>query len=207
MSKVGCLFVIAAPSGGGKTSLVRALLERLSGVRVSVSYTTRPMRPDDQEGEDYHFVDEPTFQRMVEQRAFVEHAEVFGHHYGTSRQWLMDQLAAGTDVILEIDWQGARLIKQIFHDACLVNILPPSMAVLEQRLMQRNQDSKETVRRRMGEAFSEMSHCHEFDYLIINDEFEQAVAALQSIVVAQRSRVPVMMQKHEKLLAELIQNG
>lgn len=199
--------MIAAPSGGGKTSLVRAILARLSEVRVSVSYTTRPMRPGDKEGEDYHFVDEPTFQRMVEQQAFVEHAEVFGYHYGTSRQWLMDQLAAGTDVILEIDWQGARLIKQIFHDACLVNILPPSMAVLEQRLMQRNQDSTDTVRRRMGEAFSEMSHCHEFDYLIINDEFEQAVAALQSIVVAQRSRVPVMMQKHEKLLAELIQNG
>lgn len=203
MSK-GTLYVISAPSGAGKTSLVRALVERLDGVAVSVSHTTRPMRPGEEDGVHYHFVDRARFLAMVEAGAFLEHAQVFDHYYGTSQQAVEDQLRAGQDVILEIDWQGAAQVRRLMPDCETVFILPPSREELERRLRRRGQDGDEVIARRMRDAVNEMSHYPEFDYLVINEVFEEALDGLQAIFVANRQRLARQQAEHAGLLRALL---
>ncbi len=182
----GNLFIITAPSGAGKTSLVKALLDSMPGVTVSVSYTTRAPRSGEQHGVHYFFVDVPTFERMIRDGAFLEHANVFGNYYGTARQTVADLLGQGADVILEIDWQGAQQVRALFPKAIGIFVLPPSRAVLEARLRNRKTDDDVVIARRLSEAIAEMSHYVEFDYVVVNDQFDQALAELKSIVTAQR---------------------
>ncbi|MFA7096870.1 MAG: guanylate kinase [Gammaproteobacteria bacterium] len=184
----GALYIVAAPSGAGKTSLVKALVDSMPGIAVSVSHTTRPMRPGEQDGVHYHFVDVATFQAMVDQGDFLEHARVFDNYYGTSHSTLLERLRAGTDVILEIDWQGARQVRAKIPDSIGIFILPPSRAVLEQRLRARATDSEEVIARRMRDAVAEMSHYDEFDYLVVNDDFNTALEDLRAIFRAHRLR-------------------
>lgn len=199
----GHLFVVSAPSGGGKTSLVRTLLDRAGNLRVSTSHTTRARRSGEQDGIDYHFIDEATFEAMVAAGEFLEHARVFDHYYGTARAPVSARLAAGEDVILEIDWQGARTIRAAVATTISIFILPPSIEELERRLTNRG-DKAETIVRRMRDAVNEMSHFGEYDYLVINDEFEQAVAALVAIVTAARLRRTVQVQRHADMLSRLV---
>jgi len=182
----GNLFVVAAPSGGGKTSLVNALLEREPGIRLSVSYTTRPPRPGEVDGVHYRFVDEAGFVARRERGEFLEHAHVHGNWYATSATWLRREVAAGHDVLLEIDWQGAQQVRRIFSDAIGIFILPPSIAELERRMRARGKDSEEVIRRRLGVATDEMSHAAEFEYVIINKDFEEACGDLIAVVRASR---------------------
>jgi len=205
LSKEGVLFVVAAPSGGGKTSLVNALVARFDHLKISISYTTRPSRPGDVDGEDYRFVDEAEFQKMVGEKAFLEHAEIYGHHYGTSHRWVLKQLEKGVDVILEIDWQGARQIRQLFPSTVSIFILPPSREVLRERLQHRKQDDSEAIEERLVSAVGEMAHYHEFDYLIVNDDFDTALADLSHIVQAQRLQCGRQRQKLSVLLADLLE--
>lgn len=205
MNSQGTLYVIAAPSGGGKTRLVRALLERDSGINVSISCTTRPPRPNDQEGVDYFFKTEAAFQAMVDDNAFLEHAEVFGYRYGTSHEWVIEQLEKGVDIILEIDWQGARQVKQLFPQVLTVFIVPPSLAILQQRLQGRNEDSADVIARRMSKAQSEMAHYYEFDYLLVNDDFEVLVEQAQHIIQSQRLKTAQQDRKLSSLLEELLE--
>ncbi len=200
----GTLFIVSAPSGAGKTSLVKALVERLDHIRLSVSYTTRLPRPGEREGVDYHFVDEDTFHRMVREGAFLEHARVFDHFYGTSRAWIEEQLRAGTDVVLEIDWQGARQVREVIPGAVGIFILPPSRAVLEERLRGRGQDDEVVIARRMGDAVNEMRHYKEYDYLVINDVFDEALEQLSHIVLAARLRTPLQGCRHADLIRALL---
>lgn len=182
------LYVVAAPSGGGKTSLINALLKMDDRIKLSVSHTTRPPRPGEENGVHYHFVDESGFVSLIRENAFLEHARVFDNRYGTGRQAVKQQLAAGFDVILDIDWQGARQIRETFPSCCSVFIIPPSLAVLRQRLEKRGQDSEAVIRRRMRDAQAEISHWNEFDFLVINDDFDLALQDLRSII---RSGKPV----------------
>jgi guanylate kinase len=198
------LFVVAAPSGGGKTSLVKALLERDGNVRLSVSHTTREPRPGETDGVHYHFVDEPTFLRLIDEGAFLEHAKVFGSRYGTTRQAVERELEEGFDVLLDIDWQGARQIRQQ-ADACVtVFILPPSLDALRERLRARGQDSEQEIERRMRQARSEISHCNEFDHVLINDDFGLALDDLHGIVRHAQPLRPVSAESLQSLLAELL---
>lgn len=203
---LGRLYVVAAPSGAGKTSLVNELIKRFDTLKISISYTTRPPRPGEVNDENYHFVDKKTFLEMIDNKDFLEHAEVYGYHYGTSHHWVLKQLKKGVDVILEIDWQGARQIRQLFPGTVSIFILPPSREVLLERLKNRKQDSDEVIADRMEDAVSEMSHCHEFDYLIINDDFEIALADLSHIVWAERLRCERQCLAEADLLADLLQN-
>ena len=200
----GNLFIVSAPSGAGKTSLVRAMMERLGKVAFSVSHTTRAMRPGEQDGRDYHFVDIPTFEAMIAAGAFLEHARVFDHYYGTARASVETQLAAGEDVFLDIDWQGARQIRAAWPEAASVFILPPSRAALESRLRGRGQDTDETIARRMQGAVSESAHYDEYDYLVVNDDFPSALDELIAIVRAHRLRTPRQAARHSDLLAALL---
>jgi guanylate kinase len=200
----GCLFVLAAPSGGGKTSLVKALLEREPGMRLSVSYTTRPPRPGEQDGVDYHFVDEPTFMALKGKGEFLEHAYVHGNWYATSATWLAREVQAGHDVLLEIDWQGARQVRKLIAGAVLIFILPPSLASLKERLTKRGQDSDDVIARRIEAAREEMRHCLEFDYVIMNQDFARAVDDLSVIVRAARLAAPRQQVRHAALIAELL---
>ncbi len=200
----GTLFVISAPSGAGKTSLVKALVESTDGVLVSVSHTTRPIRPGEQMGVHYNFVDEGTFRKMIGSGMFLEHAKVFDNYYGTSREWVAKQLEAGTDVILEIDWQGAQQIRKMMPECVTLFILPPSREALEQRLQGRGQDSHEVISRRMRDAISESSHYHEFDYLIVNDDFEVALQELRTAILSQRLRLAPQRQRYAQLLDNLL---
>lgn len=200
----GQLFVVAAPSGGGKTSLVKTLLHNLEDMCVSVSHTTRPMRPGEKDGQDYFFVDESTFLDMVSASAFIEHAKVFQHYYGTSVAQIQERLEAGCDVLLDIDWQGAEQIRRLFKDSVSIFILPPSLEVLEQRLTARNQDDETVIRHRMQQANAEMQHYPEFDYLVINDDFAQATEELQAIVLSHRLKLSRQVQKQQKLLSFLL---
>ena len=181
----GRLFVIAAPSGAGKTSLVRALMEREPGLRFSISYTTRPQRPTEQDGRDYFFVSPDEFERMTAAGGFLEHARVFDNRYGTARRQVEDSLEAGQDLILEIDWQGARQVRDALPECISVFILPPSLAELERRLRGRGTDAEEVIRRRLRDAASDMTHWREFDHVVVNDEFARALAELQAIVAGQ----------------------
>ncbi len=200
----GSLFVIAAPSGAGKTSLVKALVETTAGVEVSVSHTTRAPRPGEENGMHYHFVDVARFQAMVAEDAFLEHAQVFDNFYGTARSSAVNRLREGVDVILEIDWQGARQVRERMPGAVGVFILPPSRQALEERLTGRGQDDASVIARRMRDAVSEMSHYGEFDYLVVNDDFEAALAELRSIFVAHRLRRDRQTRRHAAMLEQLL---
>ena len=180
----GTLFVLAAPSGAGKTSLVKALLERMPRLRMSVSHTTRPRRPTEEHGREYYFVDVQQFERLVADGQFLEHARVFDNLYGTAREPVDTRLCRGGDIVLEIDWQGARLVRSAKPDCVTIFILPPSRAALERRLQSRATDSPEVIARRLRDAVSDMSHWREFDYVVVNDDFEKAVTDLMAIVAA-----------------------
>ncbi|GIX31796.1 MAG: guanylate kinase [Porticoccaceae bacterium] len=200
----GTLFTVSAPSGAGKTSLVNALLARVEGVKLSVSHTTRPRRPGEVDGVDYHFVDEATFDRMLQAGAFLEHAVVFGNRYGTSRQWVEETLAAGDDVILEIDWQGAAQVRRRLPGTVGIFILPPSLETLRRRLDGRGQDDGPTIERRLAEARREMAHYVFADYLVVNDRFEDALEELAAVVRASRARRERQQARHRELLAALL---
>ena len=201
------LYVVSAPSGGGKTSLIKALLERDDRVALSISHTTRPPRPGEKDGVHYHFVSEETFEELVDRGAFLEHARVFDHRYGTGREGVERQLASGFDVLLDIDWQGARQIRSSFPDCRSIFIIPPSMEVLRQRLKRRGQDASETIDRRMRDARAEISHWNEFDFVIVNDDFERALADLQSIIRHGRPIRSGEDSGQREILAHLLENG
>lgn len=200
----GNLFIIAAPSGGGKTSLVHWLVNNTDRVNVSVSHTTRNQRPLEKEGVDYYFVDEASFLEMAHQGAFIEHAKVFSNWYGTSVQEIQDRLKNGIDVLLDIDWQGAQQIKETFKDAIGIFIIPPSLEALKQRLQHRQQDNDETIAYRMQCARAEVSHYCEFDYIIVNDDFSLAATELQSIIISNRLRLKKQSIAQRKLLSFLL---
>jgi len=200
----GRLYIISAPSGAGKTSLVAALLKADNAIEVSVSHTTRKSRPGEQNGINYHFVDIQAFEKLISEKAFLEHAKVFDNYYGTSRPWIESRLAAGQDVILEIDWQGAQQVRQIMPNAMSVFILPPSKEALRSRLTNRGQDAEDIIERRMSEAESESSHYGEYDYLVINDDFDTALADLISIFRAQRLLTGQQKLRNRNILTNLL---
>lgn len=200
----GTLYIIAAPSGAGKSSLVNALIKRMSFVYLSISHTTRAMRPGEIEGEHYHFTSEDEFQKMIGQGDLLEHAQVFGNYYGTSQKYVEAEIAKGHDVILEIDWQGAQQIRHLMPQCRSIYILPPSKEALHDRLEKRSQDSEEVIARRMSEAINEMSHHHEFDYLIVNDDFYKALDELSAIFVAERLLIEKQSLRHQKMVVDLL---
>ena len=200
----GCLFVVAAPSGGGKSSMVNALLEREPEIRLSVSYTTRPPRPGESEGNHYHFVDVPTFLTLKDRGEFLEHAFVHGNWYATSATWLQAQVSAGQDVLLEIDWQGAAQVRRLMTDSVHIFILPPSIEALKERLTKRAQDPPDIIAERLTAAREEMRHCGEFDYVIMNQDFARAVDDLSVIVRAARLTAARQQVRHAKALAALL---
>lgn len=200
----GTLFIISAPSGAGKTSLVKALIAATENLVVSTSHTTRKMRPGEENGRDYHFTDVPSFQAMVAENAFLEHAQVFDNYYGTARAGVTGKLEAGVDVILEIDWQGARQVRAAMPEARSLFILPPSRGELETRLRGRGQDSDEIIARRMRDAVNEMQHYSEYDYLVINDRFDVALQELQAILLTHRLRREPQTARYAGLLKELL---
>jgi len=200
----GTLFIVSAPSGAGKTSLVNALIDAIADLTVSVSHTTRARRPGERDGVDYHFTDHDVFAAMVEAGAFLEHATVFGNRYGTARESVERQLDAGADVILEIDWQGARQVRTLMPAATGIFIMPPSYEELERRLLGRDTDSGEAIAGRMRAAEAEMSHFAEYDYLVVNDVFERALVDLKAIVQASRLRTAVQKVRLEPQLTALM---
>ena len=199
---LGTLFIISAPSGAGKTSLVSALLDRLDNLQVSISHTTRKARPGEKDGVNYHFVSCEQFEIMVDNQQFVEHAKVHSNFYGTSQDWLEKSLKQGVDVILEIDWQGAAQVRSKFPRSKSIFILPPSQQALFERLKGRGQDEDAIIKQRVAAAKEEMSHYVDADYLVINDQFEVACQELQTIIQAQRCEIN--SQRHEKLLIDLL---
>jgi guanylate kinase len=199
----GTLFIVSAPSGAGKTSLIRALVESDPGVSVSVSHTTRAPRPGEVDGRDYHFIDEPAFRRMVEAGEFLEHARVFDRSYGTSKAEVAARLASASDVLLEIDWQGSRQIRAAEPAAVAVFVLPPSLETLRRRLVARAQDDEAVIERRMRDALAEISHYGEYDFVIVNDDFESALGDLRAIVRAHRLRTEAQRARHRPLIASL----
>jgi guanylate kinase len=204
MNARGRLYVISAPSGAGKTSLVQALRAAMPSLTVSISYTTRPKRPTEEEGRDYHFISVERFRELLADKAFLEHAQVFDNFYGTGRQQIASRLTAGENVLLEIDWQGARQVRLAQPDSVSIFILPPSRAALEQRLRSRRTDSEEVIARRLRDAASDMSHCLEFDYAVVNDQFERAVAELQQIIAGQGAAMRANRPSLSPLLASLV---
>lgn len=204
MTQRGTLYTISAPSGAGKTSLVTALLEKSTGLKVSISHTTRPKRPGEVDGVNYHFASKEQFQAMLKQQAFLEHAQVFSNSYGTSRQWVDDTLASGCDVILEIDWQGAAQIHQQLPDTVSIFVLPPSKNTLLERLTQRGQDGPEVIAQRIAEAQAEMSHFADADYLIINDVFATALDELALIISSGKLLRKKQQRQHQALIKELL---
>ena len=200
----GILYILSAPSGAGKTSLVKALIDAEPSVRVSVSHTTRAMRPGEVDGVNYHFTSRESFQQMLERNEFLEHAEVFDNLYGTSQRWLEKTLAEGHDLILEIDWQGAQQVRRLMPAAKSIFILPPTQQALRQRLTNRGQDSDEIIERRMREAVSEMTHYVEYDYLVINDDFATALDDLKAIFRANQLLLGAQQPRHLPLLEALL---
>ena len=203
MSERGNLYVVAAPSGAGKTTLVKALVESLPDITVSISHTTRAKRPMETHGVNYYFVDQNEFQRMVDNNEFLEHAIVFNHAYGTSRLWVEETLQRGIDVILEIDWQGAQQINKLFPECVTIYILPPSLEALSQRLTQRNQDHPEVIAQRLQDAKETISHVGEFDYLIVNDNFDSALEELKIIVIGRKISAYAPNEKTRKTTQRL----
>jgi len=199
----GTLFVISAPSGAGKTSLVAEMLKNDAKLGVSISHTTRPMREGEQDGVNYHFVSRDEFEAMIARGDFLEHADVFGNYYGTSQVWVRETLARGEDVILEIDWQGAEQVRRLIPECVSIFIVPPSAEVLRERLTGRGTDAPDVVERRLREATEECSHALEFDYLVVNDDFQVALAVLLAFVRSQRLRMQVQQARHRDLLAGL----
>jgi len=200
----GTLYIVAAPSGAGKTSLTRALLEREPGIALSVSYTSRPPRPNEVDGIHYHFVSRPIFEEMIRRGEFFEHAVVHGDLKGTARSAVERTLAQGKDALLEIDWQGARQVRLQMPDTVSIFILPPSRAELERRLRARASDSEEVIRRRLADSREDIVHVGEFDFLIVNDDFAQALADLRAIVTSRQLRSPIQRERHAVLLADLL---
>ncbi|MBS0288890.1 MAG: guanylate kinase [Proteobacteria bacterium] len=200
MSMIGTLFIISAPSGGGKTSLVNAIIKRLPGLVVSVSYTTRKPRVGEIEGKDYFFIDEQQFQAFKQDNVFLESANVFNNLYGTSKTWVQEKLQAGMDVILEIDWQGALHVKQQMN-ALSIFLLPPSKEILFERLSGRKQDSADVISKRMAKASQEISHYEEYDYLVVNDNFDEACEVVMAIIRANRARTLIQKHQHASLLS------
>ncbi|HEX9685372.1 MAG TPA: guanylate kinase [Burkholderiales bacterium] len=196
----GALFIVSSPSGGGKTSLVKALLEAEPEVRLSVSYTTRPARPGEVDGRDYHFVMAPVFERMLEAGEFLESAVIYGNHYGTSQKWIERERADGRDVVLEIDWQGAQQVRRLIRQVVSIFIMPPSPQILESRLRGRGQDSEEVVARRLAAAREEISHVSEYEYVIINDDFDRAAQDLRSIIRAERLKLARQLARNPNLI-------
>ncbi|PIX98149.1 MAG: guanylate kinase [Hydrogenophilales bacterium CG_4_10_14_3_um_filter_63_21] len=196
----GNLFIVSAPSGAGKSSLVNALLERDPAIRLSISYTTRSPRPGEEDGVHYHFVNHADFQERLGRGEFLESAEVYGNHYGTSQPWIEAERAAGRDILLEIDWQGAAQVRRLVPDAVSIFILPPSIEELRRRLQGRGTDSEEVIARRMAVAREDISHCLEFDYVVVNDQFDTALADLLAIARTQR----LAIHAQEKRLADLL---
>ena len=199
----GNLFVISAPSGAGKTSLVHALLGINPHIDLSVSYTTRDPRPGEQDGKDYHFVSRETFLEMAKRGEFLESAEVYGNLYGTSQSWIEGELASGRDILLEIDWQGAAQVRKLMPHAISIFILPPSLTALETRLKGRGQDSTEVIARRLHAAQEDISHVAEFDYVIINDKLDEALRQLESVVVAAGLHRDSQLSRHATLINQL----
>lgn len=204
MTAKGTLFIVSAPSGAGKTSLVKALASRDDRVRLSVSHTTRAIRPGEQDGVDYHFVSRDQFLGMIKDGSFLEHAEVFGNFYGTSDHWVRETLDKKQDVMLEIDWQGAQQVRRQAPDAISIFILPPSLKVLRERLEKRGQDNGETIARRFQGAQQELEHFSEFDYLLVNDDFEQTLQELHAIAIAQRLKQSQQLANLQSLISGLL---
>ena len=203
----GLLFVVSAPSGAGKTSLLKALLPTDPQLSLSISHTTRAMRPGEQKGVHYHFVEVSKFQTLADEGGFLEQAQVFDNYYGTAEAGVRSQLTAGQDVVLEIDWQGARQVRKCIPEAICVFIAPPSIAALEQRLGGRGQDDISVIQRRMQDAVQDLSYYSEYDYLVMNDDFEQALTDLKAIVMAERLRTHISAAKHAETLAEMLSIG
>ena len=199
---LGSLFIIAAPSGGGKTSLVNALLKQDPRLILSISHTTRAARPGEIDGQHYYFVSDTEYDQMVNDGDFMEHALVFDYHYGTNRNSVASQLEQDRDVILEIDWQGARQVRKAFPECCLIFIIPPSLEILRKRLTGRRQDSEKVIQRRMRDAQAEISHWAEFDHLVVNDNFDTALEELRSIINDYRNQQPHKVNKNHLLLAQ-----
>ena len=204
MSKAGTLYIVSAPSGAGKTTLVEALLKNVSGIRASISHTTRPMRSGEKEGVNYHFVSKEIFLSLIKKEAFLEHAQVFNHFYGTSREWVQKTLSEGIDVILEIDWQGAKQIRCLIPESKSIFILPPSLEALEERLIKRGQDDPTVIKRRLAAAKEEISHYTMADYLLINDGFDETLVEFNSIILHERLKIQPQKQKNLNLLNSLL---
>ena len=204
MTTTGTLYIVSAPSGAGKTSLVKALIDIMAQVRVSVSHTTRMIRPGEVDGVNYHFTQRDSFIKMLEQGDFLEHAEVFGNMYGTSQTWVKDTLAQGYDLILEIDWQGAQQVRKLMPEAQSIFILPPTHKDLRQRLHNRGQDSADVIETRMQQAITEMSHYVEYDYIVINDDFTTALQDLKAIFHCNQLLLDTQQKRHTQLLCDLL---
>jgi guanylate kinase len=204
MNNLGTLFIVSAPSGAGKTSLLRALANDLDDFSISVSSTTRPMREGEEDGVHYHFVSHAQFQADVDAGQFLEHAEVFGNYYGTSKKIVEQALAAGQDLVLEIDWQGARQVRERLPESVGIFILPPSRDTLQTRLEGRGQDDQAVIAKRMSKAISEISHYHEYNYVVINDDFDTAKKELGSIITACRLGLEKQQIRHQKLIDDLL---
>ncbi len=202
--KTAKLYIISAPSGAGKTSLVKQLIADLDRITVSISHTTRNMRSGEKHGEDYYFVELDDYKKMIAEQAFLEYAKVFDNFYGTSRQSVEQLLKNGNDVILEIDWQGARQIRDKIEGSISIFILPPSIDILRKRLEGRGQDNKDVIERRMGDAINEMGHYKDFDYLVVNDDFSQALTELKSIIICHRLERKRQLENKQSLLETLI---
>ncbi len=203
----GNLYIISAPSGGGKTSLVNALVSSLTDITVSISHTTRAARQGETDGTHYHFIDEPTFHKMIAQGKFLEYATIFGNLYGTCREWVQKTLNQGTDVILEIDWQGAQEIRRLFPHCISIFIVPPSPEILAKRLQDRQQDDSNTVKRRLADVRETFFHLPEYDYIVLNDDFTKAVNDLQAIVITGRLTRRQQLEKLGDLLMQFTNQG
>lgn len=199
----GTLYIISAPSGAGKTSLVKALLQTGIDLRLSVSYTSRAPRPEEIDGRDYHFVTREVFEQKLKQDEFLESAEVYGNFYGTSKNWINETMMSGRDILLEIDSQGARQVRQVFPGAVGIFVLPPSLEVLEMRLRHRAQDSPEAISRRLAAARTEISHVREYEYAVINDELDKALQDLKCIMQAERLKIERQLSRYGDLLTQL----
>ena len=204
MSKAGTLYIVSAPSGAGKTTLVGALLKDMPDIKASISHTTRPMRPGEKEGINYHFVSEETFLSLINKEAFLEHAQVYNHFYGTSKEWVEKTLSEGIDVILEIDWQGAEQIRDLIPESKSIFILPPSLEALEERLIKRGQDDSTVIKLRLAAAKEEISHYMMADYLLINDGFDETLVEFNSIILHERLKLQSQKQKNLNLLNSLL---